>query len=248
LPAAQFGDPTRLIDDAQLDELKRQFMAATWSMDRRGRRVVCPKDEQKQKLGCSPDGADAVNSSLTKGVLTMSLNKLALVLATWVITTGCGWVAQRSLAAKPENPADKAAKDALADTELHMVCLHTGVTKTDGQIHGGRATVTVNRPGKTVVLFLSAYETVTWKVMPAKDTRIGKIILGGYHEQAISSLPKDAELLEVNYEKTKNGDLLGDVSGTCVPGVFGWSHTSASWKGMSMSLILRCSKGPIMAR
>ena len=103
---------------------------------------------------------------------------------------------------RPAAP-DKIAKDPRADTELHMVCLREGLTKTDGQIHGGRATVTVDRPGKTVVLFLGAYQSVTWKVMPGKDTRIGKVFLGGYHEQAIQDLPKDAELLEVYYEKTK---------------------------------------------
>jgi hypothetical protein len=55
------GNPVRLIDEDTLDELKRQFMAATYSLDSRARRVVCPKDEQKQKLGRSPDGADAIN-------------------------------------------------------------------------------------------------------------------------------------------------------------------------------------------
>lgn len=57
----QDGQAVRLILEDVVEELKRQAMAASWTMDSRGRRVVIPKDEQKQKLGRSPDGIDAVN-------------------------------------------------------------------------------------------------------------------------------------------------------------------------------------------
>ena len=51
------------LDPDVLDELKREAMASSWSMDSRARRVVCPKDEMKRKLGRSPDGLDAINLS-----------------------------------------------------------------------------------------------------------------------------------------------------------------------------------------
>lgn len=55
------GQEIRLISAEAVDELKRQAMAATYSLDANARRVVCEKDEQKQTLGRSPDGMDAVN-------------------------------------------------------------------------------------------------------------------------------------------------------------------------------------------
>ena len=55
------GNETHMIDEEVLEEIKRQAMALTWLLDSRGRRVVCSKDEQKQKLGRSPDGMDALN-------------------------------------------------------------------------------------------------------------------------------------------------------------------------------------------
>ncbi len=56
-----------MIAEDVIDELKAQAMAATYNLDSPGRRVVCPKDEQKQKLGRSPDGWDAVNLSYCEG-------------------------------------------------------------------------------------------------------------------------------------------------------------------------------------
>jgi hypothetical protein len=44
-----------------LAELRRQLMAPKWKLDSDGRRVVEPKDKMKQRLGYSPDDADALN-------------------------------------------------------------------------------------------------------------------------------------------------------------------------------------------
>ena len=55
------GDLLRIVDEAHIDEIRRQCMAVTWKQDSHGRPVVAPKDEMKKILGRSPDGADAIN-------------------------------------------------------------------------------------------------------------------------------------------------------------------------------------------
>jgi hypothetical protein len=49
------------LDRATLRRLKQQLMAPAWEMDAQGRRKVEPKDETKEKIGRSPDDADAFN-------------------------------------------------------------------------------------------------------------------------------------------------------------------------------------------
>lgn len=53
-------DLTRLNEESK-GLIKRQFMAPTWKVDSRGRRVVEPKDDTKKRIGRSPDDADALN-------------------------------------------------------------------------------------------------------------------------------------------------------------------------------------------
>src|SRR5262245_43143339 len=67
--------------------------------------------------------------------------------------------------------------------ELQVGGLYEGVERTGNEIHGGRAVVTVNRPGKRVTLVLSAYNSVTWEIKTDGKTAIEKVFLGGYHRQ-----------------------------------------------------------------
>lgn len=46
---------------AALDRLRQQLLAPVYKLDSQGRRVVEPKDETKEKLGRSPDDADALH-------------------------------------------------------------------------------------------------------------------------------------------------------------------------------------------
>jgi hypothetical protein len=73
--------------------------------------------------------------------------------------------------------------------ELHVVGIYEGVERTGDQIHGGRATVTVDRPGRKVTLILAAASSVTWEVKPTRNTTIERVFIGGYEPQAIKDLP-----------------------------------------------------------
>jgi hypothetical protein len=84
------------------------------------------------------------------------------------------------------------------ERELHIVCVYEGNTRTGTAIHGERATVSVERPGKSVVLFLgaSSEHSVTWEVLVGKDTKVESVILGGRKKQAVKELPEGTKLVE----------------------------------------------------
>jgi hypothetical protein len=80
--------------------------------------------------------------------------------------------------------------------ELHVVGLYEGVERTGNELHGGRAVVTVNRPGSKVTLALVSYDSITWDVKVTPDTTLEKVILGGYYKQALKVKPPKAEVVE----------------------------------------------------
>ncbi|WP_143814709.1 hypothetical protein [Magnetofaba australis] len=47
--------------------------------------------------------------------------------------------------------------------------------------------VVVDRPGKDVVLLLSSYDKITWRVSPSAHTRLKYIVLSGYYESPVFS-------------------------------------------------------------
>jgi hypothetical protein len=74
--------------------------------------------------------------------------------------------------------------------EVHAVGIYEGYIKSNGQIHGGRANVIIDRPGKQVILYLSAYEPVTWFIDIKPETSVAKVILGGYGRQVVKGVPE----------------------------------------------------------
>src|SRR4051812_28767666 len=97
----------------------------------------------------------------------------------------CGAAA---IAAQP--PAPPAAV-----SELHVVALYEGVTRTGNMIHGGKAAVRVDRPGKDVTLVVSSYNSVTWEVTAGPQTKLAKVIVSGYHRQAVK-VPEGTKVVE----------------------------------------------------
>ena len=79
---------------------------------------------------------------------------------------------------------------------MHLVCIYEGYCKTGEQIHGPKARVIVNRPGKEVTLVLTSYGPVTWEISPQDKTQIVKIILGGDAKQAVMGVPADTPITE----------------------------------------------------
>jgi hypothetical protein len=93
--------------------------------------------------------------------------------------------------------ADPPAKAKEADNrELHVVGLYEGFTRTGDTIHGNKALVTVDRPGKRVTLVLTAAHPMTWEVTLGKDTTLEKVILGGRERSRVKGIPAKVEVVE----------------------------------------------------
>jgi len=90
------------------------------------------------------------------------------------------------------------------DRELHVVGLYEGATRTGGEIHGPRATVTVDRPGRRVTLVLAAYHTVNWEVKLSPRTNLEQVILGGYEAQVTTGLPASTKVVKAHYQGGSN--------------------------------------------
>lgn len=72
---------------------------------------------------------------------------------------------------------------ALAEREFHAVGVYQGYEETDGQLHGPRARVLVDRPGADVTLVLLSYAPIRWWVETTPGTRIETIQLGGHQPE-----------------------------------------------------------------
>lgn len=73
-----------------------------------------------------------------------------------------------------------------ADREVHVVGVYEGDRQT------GRVAVHVDRPGKFVTLVLTAYHSVAWDVTTTPETRVERVVLGGYERQAVAGVPAGA--------------------------------------------------------
>jgi hypothetical protein len=119
----------------------------------------------------------------------------------------CALVLLTTGAALGQPPAG-GAKQPAANSELHVVCAHEGYTKTGDMIHGGKAAVKVDRPGKAVTLVVSAYNPVTWDVTVTPGTTLKKVIVAGYHRQAVGGQLNGVEVVEAFREKREGKPSL----------------------------------------
>ncbi|HKS36830.1 MAG TPA: Ig-like domain-containing protein [Verrucomicrobiae bacterium] len=96
------------------------------------------------------------------------------------------------------------------DRELHVIGVYSGTGPDGGPSRNnerGDVSLTVNRPGKRVTLFLSAYEPVLWHVTVGEGTIVEKVILGGYYRQQVEGLPAGVELVP-SYSEGGTGNYL----------------------------------------
>jgi hypothetical protein len=57
----------RMLDVPTGARLRQQFLAPAWDLDPAGRRLVEPKEVTREKIGRSPDDADAANLAFHDG-------------------------------------------------------------------------------------------------------------------------------------------------------------------------------------
>src|SRR5436190_7751763 len=66
---------------------------------------------------------------------------------------------------------------AFAERELHVVGVYEGINGCT------EAKITVDRPGQSVTLFLSAYDSVNWQINVVAGTALERVFLDGYYVQ-----------------------------------------------------------------
>jgi hypothetical protein len=64
----------------------------------------------------------------------------------------------------------------------------------------GRIDVGVNRPGEAVALMLGSYDPTVWHIGWTSGTRIVAVLVGGYHKQVVTGLPKGVPLIVSTYD------------------------------------------------
>jgi RNA polymerase sigma factor (sigma-70 family) len=91
----------------------------------------------------------------------------------------------------PKEPTPQELLAASAGAELHVV----GVYGAGDGDNGGPIDVEVRAAAKPVVLVLTSYYPVLWKVKIAAGAQVRAVILGGYGEQEIEGLPAGIPVL-----------------------------------------------------
>ena len=59
----------------------------------------------------------------------------------------------------------------------------------------GRIDVGVNQPGEDVALMLGSYDPTIWHVGWSRGTRVVAVLVGGYHRQVVTGLPKNVPVI-----------------------------------------------------
>src|SRR6185436_56387 len=69
--------------------------------------------------------------------------------------------------------------------------------------------VSVDRPGKSVTLFLNSYEPVLWHIRATNNTFIERVILGGYYQQSLDGIAASVPILHrAYYDNPGSSDYL----------------------------------------
>lgn len=89
-------------------------------------------------------------------------------------------------------PIDRAA------CEVQVVGIYEGYTQTGDTIHGDRADVVVDRPGKNVALILSSYNPVRWNVRASPTTTLDVIVTTGHGSERSEVLVNDEKVDTIN--------------------------------------------------
>lgn len=90
------------------------------------------------------------------------------------------------------------------DFAVEAVGIYEGGLDTDVRLesspHETRVVeVSINHPGKNVVVVLMAYDPVLWQLKRTKQTHLSAVIVGGYHTQAVVGIERSIPLLISTY-------------------------------------------------
>ncbi|NEQ77624.1 MAG: hypothetical protein F6K23_34200 [Okeania sp. SIO2C9] len=93
------------------------------------------------------------------------------------------------------------------EKELHLIGVCEARSDHRGGYHPtGTINIKIERKNQPVILALSSYEPVHWNVSLAKEVKLEKVIINGYHDQKISGI-SGIPIEEFSYQGT--GSYIG---------------------------------------
>lgn len=139
-------------------------------------------------------------SALTEGVMkTMLIAKLRVgvlvLMAIGLVASGTGLVARQVVAAGTPQPEAVKPLERV-DGEMHVIGVYAAK---DGLAKAGRVNVEVRPTAKPVVLVLTSYYPVDWRVKLAAGARIAQVIVSGYNPQEVRGVPADVPVVNRSY-------------------------------------------------
>jgi hypothetical protein len=90
------------------------------------------------------------------------------------------------------------------EREFHVVSTSTSGTSQSP----GHVAVSVNRPGKQVILYVNCYNSAVWHITVAPDTIIERVILGGYEPQKVQGLAPEVEVIQAYFTAYSGFDSI----------------------------------------
>ena len=92
------------------------------------------------------------------------------------------------------------------------------------------ADVKVNRPGKCVVLLLSAYHPVIWNIYTTPQTDLRAVLAGGHYEQMIRGMKAEVQT------KNRHGNRMNDSNDRCLNYYYGNDEIAAAAEELNIGL------------
>jgi len=165
-------------------------------------------------------------AALAEGVMKSTLmSKFWVGLLTLAVVgsaaTGFGSVTDRPAKPDGDQPEAGAGRAKLAEPEMHVVGVYCSKA---GRANRGPVEVEV-RSRTPVVLVLTSYFSVDWKVKVAGGTRLAKVIVSGYNPQVVDGVPAGVPVVNRSYfppdgSRRKDGWF------------FSYKYNSIGWRDM----------------
>ena len=123
----------------------------------------------------------------------------------------------RSEERKPRNKITKnltpeELRSLSAGADLHVIGLYES-----GEGNGTPVDVEVRATKKPIVLALTSYKSILWRLKVAKDANLKAIIIGGYYEHESEGIPEGIPVVFKTYFPSRNRDYF-----------FGWEAEPSS--------------------
>lgn len=81
--------------------------------------------------------------------------------------------------------------------ELHVIGVYEGNIRTDGVVHGPEVRAVVDRGDVPVILSLSSYEPVRWRLTTRPGTRVETIYISGYQPERSEIFLNDIQVMPI---------------------------------------------------